>query len=203
MSDLFDSPVRYLITPGSLTPSNFHAEKGSLLETVRLAVSAGIELIQVREKSLTGRQLFELAVDTVDIARGGATRILINERFDIAVAAGADGVHLTSTSIPKSSVRSKVPDGYVIGVSAHSSAEVEAASRDGADFAMLGPIFATPGKGEPLGISELRELAFRVEPFPVIAIGGIDETNSEDVIAAGAAGYASIRYLNEFVRITR
>ena len=119
------------------------------------------------------------------------------------MAAGADGVHLTSTSIPAGRVRSNVPDGFLIGVSAHTRAEVESARRGGADFAMLGPIFVTLDKDEPLGLLELRDIASIVKPFPVIGIGGIEQATSEEVIAAGAAGFASIRYLNDFVRITR
>lgn len=203
MSDLFDSPVRYLITPGSLTPSNFQTEKDSLLETIRFAAEARIELVQVREKLLSGKQLFELAVLAVEIARGSGTRILINERFDIAIAASAHGVHLTSRSIPVSEVRANVPDGFLIGVSAHRGSEVEAARNRGADLALFGPVFATPGKGDQLGLDEFGSVCRGTAPFPVIGIGGIDDSNADDVIAAGAAGFASIRYLNEFVRIAR
>jgi thiamine monophosphate synthase len=99
---LFDSPVSYLVTSGSLTSSNFHSEKDHLLKTVRLAIGADIELVQIREKLLPARYLFELASEAAAMARGSNTRLLLNERFDIAEAAGLDGVHLTSTSIPAS-----------------------------------------------------------------------------------------------------
>jgi thiamine-phosphate pyrophosphorylase len=203
VSNLFDSPVRYLITPGSLTSSNFDSENDLLLETLRLAVKAGIELVQIREKSLPARYLFELAAEAAAMARGSNTRVLLNERFDIAIAAGLDGVHLTSTSISVERVRENVPDGFLIGVSTHSTSEVAAARDSGADFALLGPIFATPGKGDPIGLEELGSICGSVAPFPVIGVGGIDASNSQAVIDSGAAGYAAIRYLNDFVRMAR
>lgn len=195
------TPVRYLITPGSLTSSNFHSEKKNLIESIRLAANAGIELVQIREKSLPARQVYELAGDAVKVVRGSGTKLLVNERFDIAVAAGVDGVNLTSTSIPVDRVRASVPDGFLVGVSAHSLLEVDRARDEGADFTVLGPIFTTKGKSNPLGIREFGDVCSTVAPFPVIGIGGIDASNANSVIDAGAAGYASIRYLNDFVRI--
>ena len=203
MNRLFDAPVRYLISSGSLTSTNFNSEKVRLLETLRLAVEAGIELVQIREKLLSARHLFELAVDAAAIVGGTSTRVLLNERFDIAIAAGLDGVHLTSTSISVERVRENVPDGFLIGVSTHSTSAVAAARDSGADFALLGPVFATPGKGDPIGSEELGSICGSVAPFPVIGVGGIDASNSQAVIDSGAAGYAAIRYLNDFVRMAR
>jgi thiamine-phosphate pyrophosphorylase len=174
-----------------------------LLETIRLAASVGIELVQVREKSIMARQLFELCLEAVDLVRGGDTKLLVNERFDIAVAAGADGVHLTSTSIPIAQVRANVPSDLLIGASAHSAAEVKTARSEGADFAMLGPVFATPGKDQPIGLGEFGVVSRSVEPFPVIGVGGIDSSNFANVVDSGAKGFASIRYLNDFVRMAR
>lgn len=203
MSSLFEEPIRYLITPGSLTSSNFQSGKLHLLETLHLAVEAGIELVQIREKSLPARHLFDLAVEAATIARGGRTRILVNERFDIAVAADLDGVHLTSTSIPVERVRANVPDGFFIGVSTHTESEIEAARDGRADFGLLGPIFETPGKGEPLGLDKFGAICRSFGRFPVIAVGGVDASNCHSVIDSGAAGYAAIRYLNDFVRMAR
>ena len=95
-----------------------------------------------------------------------------------------------------------MPSGFLIGVSAHTSDEVFAAKAAGADYAMIGPVFETPGKGEPLGIDVLRDLSAAVAPFPVIGVGGVDGTNIRSVLDAGAAGFAAIRYLNDFVRIS-
>jgi thiamine-phosphate pyrophosphorylase len=203
VSNFPNPPVRMLITPGTATQSNFSTLKSSLLETVGLAVTAGIEIVQLREKQLTGRQLFELAVDSVALTANSATKLLINERFDIAIAANADGVHLTSASIPIEQVRPNVPEKFVIGVSAHSADEVRTAKETGADYAMFGPVFSTPGKGEPCGLENLREACRSVSPFPVVAVGGIDDANFQSVLEAGASGYAAIRYLNDFVKIAQ
>ena len=164
-------------------------------------MAAGIEIVQIREKRLHARFLFELAQAAALLTSGTSTRLLINERFDIAIAAGADGVHLSSTSIPVVRVRAKVPSAFTIGVSTHSSAEVVAANDAGADYAMLGPIFESPGKGDPVGLDGLAGVCRSVYPFPVVGVGGIDASNEAAVIAAGAAGVAAIRYLNDFVRI--
>ena len=203
MSPLFEAPVRYLISPGSLTSSNFSNDKDHLLDNLRRAAEVGIELVQIREKELPAKQLFEFSVEAAAIVRGSGTRILLNERFDIAVAAGLDGVHLTSTSIPVERVRANVPDGFLIGVSSHREPEIEAARNSGAGFALLGPVFATPGKGEPIGLNELASICRSVAPFPVIGVGGIDVSNYQTVIDSGASGYAAIRYLNDFVRMAR
>jgi len=199
VSGFSGSPFRLLITSGLADPFNFSIQKLEILETVELAVNAGIEFVQIREKRLPARHLFELAREAADLTSGTATRLLVNERFDIALAAGADGVHLTSNSMPVDRVREAVPLGFLIGVSAHSSAEVIAAKMSGADYVMLGPIFATPGKGEPLGIDTFRETCSAVSPFPVAAVGGIDASNEAEVIEAGAAGVAAIRYLNDLL----
>jgi thiamine-phosphate pyrophosphorylase len=164
-------------------------------------VTAGIEIVQIREKRLPSRLLFELVRHASELTSGSSTRLLVNERFDIAIAAGADGVHLTSTSVPLEQVRASVPTEFIIGVSSHSSAEVVAAKDAGADYAMLGPIFETPGKVDPLGLGELERVCRSVAEFPVVAVGGIDASNETAVFAAGAAGVAAIRYLNDFVKI--
>lgn len=192
-----------LITDGSFSLYNYSSKRLAFLETVSLAVSSRVEFVQIREKLLPALLVYEMAVDAVALASGSPTKILVNERYDVALAAGADGVHLTSTSIPVDVVRSNVPNGFVVGVSAHSLAEVEQARNAGADYALLGPVFATPGKGEPIGVGGLREACGVVSPFPVIAVGGIDASNASLVFDAGAAGFAAIRYLNEFVRISQ
>lgn len=201
MSTLLNLPVRYLITSGDLTEQNFHESKQEFLSIVRLAAERGIELIQIREKLLDAQQVFELAKEAVRVINGSDTRLLVNERFDIAAAAGAGGVQLTSRAIPTEAARRNVPTGFLIGVSTHSEREVLAAKRDGADFALLGSIFTTPGKGEPLGLEKLTAVCNAAGDFPVIAVGGVDAENQLSVVDAGAAGFAAIRYLNEFVTI--
>ncbi|MEQ1762455.1 MAG: thiamine phosphate synthase [Pyrinomonadaceae bacterium] len=195
------SRFRILITPGLADSSHFSIQRTEILETVELAVAAGIEMVQIREKQLPARPLFDLVREAATLTSGTETRLLVNERFDIALAAGADGVHLTSTSMPVDLVRGSVPPGFIIGVSTHSSEEVATAEESGANYAMLGPIFATPGKDDPIGLDELARVSRAVSPFRVVAVGGIDASNAASVIEAGAEGVAAIRYLNDFVRI--
>lgn len=201
MKTPFRKNVRYLITRGIATPDNFQQQKSEILDVVRGAVASEIDLIQIREKKLSANFLFEIASEAVAIAEGTLTKILINDRFDIALAARAQGVHLTSRSIPAGVVRSHVPKEFIIGVSRHTLDETISARDGGADFALFGPIFETPGKGEAVGLEKLSAICEAVDPFPVIGVGGIDEANFEQVMANGAAGFASIRYLNDFVKM--
>lgn len=194
-------PIRYLITTGEATPSNFPDKAEDLLATIRRAVAHGIELIQIREKNLTPKLLFELAIKAASLTRHSNTKLLINDRFDIALAAGADGVHLTASSLSAAFVRRCVPSDFLIGVSTHSSDEIEAAKAGNADFAVYGPVFSTPGKGDPTGLADLREICTAANGFPILALGGVDGSNVGDVISSGASGVAAIRYLNDFVNI--
>ncbi len=132
----------------------------------------------------------------VELAQGSATRLLVNDRADIARAAGADGVHLTTQSLSASVVRRCFGSELLVGVSTHSLAEVCAAESEGADFAVFGPVFETPSKaryGGPLGLTRLAEAARTVAPFPVIALGGVTRDNASECLRAGARGVAGIR----------
>ena len=201
MNTLPKRPIRLLITRGDLTKTNYSTEKLATLALVRSADTVGIEMVQIREKGLEAGSLYELVTEAMRSVSGRETLVLVNERLDVALAAGADGVHLTSRSIPIADVRRIVPDSFIIGVSTHSLDEVLRARDFGADFALFGNVFATPGKGQPAGLDELGKVCTAATPFPVVAVGGIDESNADSVIAAGSAGFAAIRYLNEFVSI--
>lgn len=190
-------PIVYLITPGRSTPENFNQNKAELIEQITAAVDSGVSMVQIREKHLTASQVFEIATAAVYLARDSETAIIINDRFDIAIAAGADGVHLTANSIPADVVRRFVPKGFLIGVSTHSPSEVTAAYQNGADFAVYGPVFASPEKGEPIGVEEFLTVATNNQPFPVIALGGIDTDNWLQLIDTGAAGIAAIRLFED------
>ena len=197
MRRLGEPPYICLITKGEATPSNFETEKNRILDTIREAVADGVNLIQIREKSLPARMLFELARSAVEILEHTSTLVLVNDRPDVAIAAGADGVHLPENSFPPGVVRQEFASEVVIGVSTHSIEQATAATKGGADFVFFGPVFETPGKGSPAGVETLQTVCRKLVPFPVIALGGIDQHNFELVFEAGAAGIAAIRALNE------
>jgi thiamine-phosphate pyrophosphorylase len=159
-----------------------------VLDCARRAVDAGVEMIQVREKDLDARDLFALVARVIEIARGSATRVLVNDRLDVALAAGADGVHLPADGLSLEAVRPAIG---LVGVSAHSIDDVLRARAGGADFAVFGPVFATPGK-TPVGLDKLRRVAAAVD-IPILGIGGVTTDNADQVIAAGAVGIAGIR----------
>jgi thiamine-phosphate pyrophosphorylase len=141
--------------------------------------------------------LFELVKDAVSISRESETLLVVNDRTDIALAAGADGVHLATTSLSAKVLRQFIPNGFLVGVSTHDLAELFAAVNDGADIAVFGPVFDTPGKSRHGGIQVLKHACESVKPFPILALGGVDGSNWRQVIEAGAAGFAAIRSLND------
>ncbi len=190
-------PLIYLITDGTTTVGNFAENKKEIIRLVTIAVKANVSLIQIREKLIPARMVYEIASQVVKVAGNSATKILINDRADIAAAANADGVHLTSVSIPATVIRKSFLSDFIIGVSTHTSEKAEEAVRQGADFITFSPIFHSPDKGEAKGIERLREVCKSLHPFPVIALGGIDETNFTAVLRGGASGFAAIRFLNE------
>jgi thiamine-phosphate pyrophosphorylase len=121
-------------------------------------------------------------------------RLLINDRVDVALAVNADGVHLTTTSLPASIARRVLGPAPLIGVSTHTLAEAQAAAEEGADFLVFGPVFFTPSKapyGQPVGLDALRAVRAAVK-LPMLAIGGVKKANIDQVVAAGADGIAVI-----------
>ena len=158
----------------------------------RDASRAGVDRVQVREKDLAGRDLRALVGDIVAAASGTAARVLVNGRPDVALAAGAHGVQLPEDGLPVSATRRGFP-GLEVGASRHTVEGARRAEDEGADFVLLGPIFATPGKGgRALGLGPLAEAA-RQLTIPVHAVGGIDAGNARLAVEAGARGVAAIR----------
>lgn len=188
-------PITYLISDGTLTDENFAKRKTKIIETLKAAIIAGISMFQIREKQLSAKSLLTLTREAVKIAEGSPMRIIVNDRSDIAVAAGAAGVQLTETSLAADAVRRSFP-GLLIGVSTHSAESIIMAARAGADFALFGPVFETPGKSNSQGLDRLRQACDAVAGFPIVAIGGIDRSNIRQICKAGARGFASIRFLN-------
>ncbi len=163
------------------------------LPIIKQAVAAGIDLIQIRERDLPVRSLLALVEEAVKAASAGATRVLVNDRLDVAVAAGAAGVHLPARGFPVDEVRRNYPE-LLIGASTHNLEELRRAADGGADFAVFGPVFETPSKkayGPPGGLEKLAEAA-RAVNIPVLALGGITLENAADCLRAGAAGLAAI-----------
>ncbi|MBS1792726.1 MAG: thiamine phosphate synthase [Acidobacteria bacterium] len=206
MNRIFDRPLLYPITTGELTAANFAEKSPAVLALVARAVESRIALIQLREKLLPARLLFELAERAARLTKNSPTRLLVNDRADVALAARADGVHLTAGSLPAHIIRTHFPPPFIVGVSTHAAAEVVAAGRAGADFATFGPVFETESKkiyGPPQGVEKLREAVAAAGDLPVVALGGIDEHNFRETLAAGARGIAAIKLLNDPERIRR
>jgi len=161
-------------------------------------------LVQLREKSLSASVLYKLTVRAVALTRDTNTKLLVNDRADIAKAAGADGVHLTSASLRASTIRKTFGENLLVGVSTHSLLEASVARDDGADFAVFGPIFETASKqsyGEPLGWHQLTNVVRELQPFPIVALGGVSLENANDCLEAGAAGVAGISLFNDLSRV--
>lgn len=181
--------------PPLLVITDRHATGGRpLVEVVRAALEGGARLIQLREKDLDGGPLLALAAELVREARRFEARVLVNDRIDVALAAGAAGVVLPADSFPTETGRGLLGAFALLARSTHSTAEAESAAREGCDFALFGPVFATPSKaayGAAQGIERLSE-ACRA-PLPVYAVGGVTAENAAAVRRAGAAGAAVIR----------
>lgn len=170
-----------------------------ILLQVEVAVLIGLSYFQIREKNLPVRMLYELVSRAAQHTRGSLTRLLVNDRFDVAQAAGADGVHLTSTSLPPQIVRKVCGPQFVIGVSTHSLDEARAARDGGADFIVFGPVFDTESKrafGPAQGLDKLGEVTSALQGFPVLAIGGVNLDNYESCLARGASGFAGISWFS-------
>ena len=173
----------------------FDLSPAALVDAAVAAVTRGASVIQLRERDLPDARLLELARRLVERLAPTRTPVLINDRADIALAAGAAGVHLRSDSVPAARVRAIVPSGFIIGRSVHSLSEIDAAAGEGGcDYLMFGTVFPSAGKpaGHPVaGLQRLAE-ACRRSPLPVIAIGGITPDREIDVARAGAAGLAAV-----------
>jgi thiamine-phosphate pyrophosphorylase len=176
---------------------------GSLLAKIRTAMAAGVDRVQIRERDMPARELLSLAKAAIG-AREGEARVLVNDRLDVALAAGAAGVHLGGASVPVREVlrwlrERNAPAEFLVGVSCHSLQDAREAEDAGASYVFFGPVFETPSKksfGPPQGIAKLAEVCGAVR-IPVIAIGGVNEENAAECVRAGAAGIAAIRMFQE------
>jgi len=185
-----------------------------LVEKMETLASAGVDWIQIREKNLSGRALAALTRDALrrvsqrSLPEDVQTRVLVNDRLDVAIAERAHGVHLGENSLPVSEAKrlarafqsARILSGdFLVGVSCHSLEGAKSASADGADYILYGPVFATPSKaayGAPQGLERLAEVCTAVT-IPVLAIGGISVENYASCLAAGASGIAAIRLFQD------
>ncbi len=182
---------RRRLSPGAV--ENEAADR--LVELVGAAADAGIEVVQVRERDLGGRDLASLVRRCVTAVAGSNTKVVVNDRVDIAVAAGAHGVHLRSDSVDALGARRLLRDAALIGRSVHGSAEAAGISRaGGVDYLIVGTLFQTPSKDPAHRLTTIEdfEAACRISRIPVLAIGGMTVQRATAVARAGAAGIAAV-----------
>lgn len=178
----------YVITDEEVGRGLSHAE------IARRAVAGGADVIQLRDKGLSGRDLFTVATAIREITLDAGALFIVNDRLDVALAAGADGVHLGADDLPLECAREIAPSGFIIGASVDSLDSAIRAQAAGADYVALSPTFPTTSKddaGPGHGLAVLSAIRSRVS-VPIVAIGGISRENVDSVIAAGADGVAVI-----------
>ena len=178
----------YLVTDRSALPTT------SLQDVVESCLAAGLKAVQLREKDMAVRDLLALAHALRDSTRRHGARLLINDRADVALAVGADGVQRAGTSLPVSALRAISPSGFLIGASVHDIDEARAAEADGAAFLLFGPVYDTPSKrqyGPPQGLAALERVSAAVST-PVFGVGGVTPDRAGEVMRAGAVGVAVI-----------
>lgn len=181
-----------------LVTDRAHTRGRPLLEVVEAALAGGVDAVQLREKDLPARDLLELALRLGSLCRRYDARLLINDRIDVALAAGADGVHLPGGSFGLADARHLLGPSALLGISTHALTEARAAAAGGADFIVFGPVFDTPSKRPfglpPVGLDALAEAA-RSVTLPVFAIGGVSVDRIEAVCERGVHGIAAIAAL--------
>jgi thiamine-phosphate pyrophosphorylase len=182
-------PRVYLVTDPSAGPA-LVARTASALR----ALPPGTAAVQLRDRGASARELLALARALREVTSATGQVLLVNDRIDVAMAAGADGVHLPSAGTPPGDARRLLGSGPLVAVSCHSGDDVARALAGGADFATFGPVYDTPSKrgfGPPVGLERLREAA--ALGLPLVGLGGIDPGNARAVALAGAVGVAAIR----------
>lgn len=164
------------------------------VETARLAIQGGCDVVQLRHKQALAKELLAIGRPLRQLARRHRVAFIVNDRVDVALALDADGVHLGQDDLPIRVARQMMGREKLVGLSTHSLSQAVVAERAGADYLGVGPVFATPTKPEyqAVGLKLVRQVSRRVR-IPFVAIGGIDETNVQEVVAAGARAVAVVR----------
>jgi thiamine-phosphate pyrophosphorylase len=168
-----------------------------ITETVRMALAGGVDAVQLRERDLSARELYDLALKLRAITREAGAALIVNQRLDVALAVGADGVHLGWRSLSPAAVRKLAGEKFLIGISCHDGPQIHSAEETRANYALLGPVFHTPSKEglvHPIGLGPLKNLVSAAK-IPVLAIGGITPENAAQVMETGVAGLAAISAL--------
>lgn len=167
--------------------------RGGLASAVRAALRGGVDWVQLRDKTGPAREVFETAVELLPHARRGGAGLLVNDRVDVALAAGADGVHLAKKSLPPREARALLGEDRVLGLSVHGLGEAWEAVAEGVDYVTFGHVYPTSSKPglPPRGVLELAEIVESVD-VPVLAVGGIEAGNVREVLTTGCAGVAVI-----------
>lgn len=165
----------------------------NFIDAVEEALKAGVTVLQLREKDISSRDFYRLALQLRELTKAYGIPLIINDRVDIALAVDADGVHVGQEDLPAEAVRRIIGKEKILGVSARTVEEALKAEEDGADYLGVGAVFPSPTKpsSEAIGLEGLRKIKSRVK-IPVVAIGGITRDNAAEVIAAGADGIACI-----------
>ncbi len=188
MISILPQPCLCLVTDRSLT----HGDLADLVDRAAQAVRGGVDLVQLREKDLPAGELLGLAT-SLSVAIGGRAKLIVNDRADVALAAGAEGIQLGEDALPVSAARKTLGRRALIGRSVHSESGASQAESDGADFLLVGTMFASrshPGE-EPAGTDLMRRISRNCR-LPLIGIGGITPENAPEVIEAGGSGVAVI-----------
>jgi thiamine-phosphate pyrophosphorylase len=179
----------YLITDRKLFPDN-----DAFFAAIEGALKGGVKAVQLREKDLPTRELLAMAYGMRELTSEYRAKLFINDRTDIALCAGADGVHLGQESMPVYAVRKIAGDGFLLGVSTHNLKEARLAEKEGADFITFGPLYQTPSKlkyGAPVGVETLNKVAVEIG-IPVFGIGGIKLETIDAVMKSAPHGIAVI-----------
>jgi thiamine-phosphate pyrophosphorylase len=177
-----------------LTDRRLDADPAARAAAALAGLPPGSVAVHLREKDLGGRELLALARALAVVCRAHRQLLVVNDRIDVALAAGADGVHLPAAGVSPADARRLLPPGALVGVSCHSAADVGRARDGGASYAFFSPIFDTPSKrafGAPLGVEALRSAASL--GLPLVALGGVTPERAPALFAAGARGVAAIR----------
>ncbi|MBI5103188.1 MAG: thiamine phosphate synthase [Nitrospirae bacterium] len=191
------------------------SDEDAMYRGIEQALKGGVKAVQLREKDISTRKLLDMAYRLRGLTAGYGALLFINDRVDVAVTVGADGVHLGRTGLPVNAARAVAGERMLIGVSTHSAPEAAEAEKDGADFVTLGPVFDTPSKaayGRPLGPDAVRRAKAEVS-IPIFAIGGVKAEHVKGIMGTGASGVAVISAIlasdnikstaEEFMRTTK